>query len=261
VDDPTRILRAVRFEQRFRFQIEERTLQLLKEATGLLSRVSGDRIRHELDLILVEEQRLKMLQRLEALGVLRAIYPGLVWNDALQTAAERILSADPRDYKIEYDFDSQRTKRELMYIVLLLNFAPEETAKIIRVFHIPAKTQKLIRDAQSLWKKKEELIHGSRSELVSNLDGVHPLAVYAVTVIFGNEEFQGRIREYTEKWSTIKCYTDGTTLKKLGIPPGPIYRSILTELREAWMAGKVTNQSEERELLGEILQRIKTTSN
>jgi tRNA nucleotidyltransferase (CCA-adding enzyme) len=261
VDDPTRILRAVRFEQRFRFQIEERTLQLLKEATGLLSRVSGDRIRHELDLILVEEQRLKMLQRLEALGVLRAIYPGLVWNDALQAAAERILSADPRDYKVDYDFDSQGTKRELMYIVLLLNFTPEETGKIIRVFHIPAKMQKLIRDAQSLWKKKEELLHGSRSELVSNLEGVHPLAIYAVTVMFGNEEFQGRIREYTEKWSRIKCYTDGTMLKKLGIPPGPIYRSILTELREAWMAGKVTNQSEERELLGEILQRIKTSSN
>ncbi|HSF82797.1 MAG TPA: CBS domain-containing protein, partial [Anaerolineales bacterium] len=55
VDDPTRILRAVRFEQRFDFSIEERTLQLMDEAVSLLDRVSGDRIRHELDHILIEE--------------------------------------------------------------------------------------------------------------------------------------------------------------------------------------------------------------
>ncbi len=40
VDDPTRILRAVRFEQRFGFSIEERTLALLIEAKDLLDKVS-----------------------------------------------------------------------------------------------------------------------------------------------------------------------------------------------------------------------------
>jgi len=49
VDDPTRMLRAIRFEQRFRFDIEKRTLELFREATPLLGEVSGDRIRHEFD--------------------------------------------------------------------------------------------------------------------------------------------------------------------------------------------------------------------
>ena len=46
VDDPTRILRAIRFEQRFGYKIGDRTLELLTAALPLLDRVSGDRLRH-----------------------------------------------------------------------------------------------------------------------------------------------------------------------------------------------------------------------
>ncbi|HEY5671279.1 MAG TPA: CBS domain-containing protein, partial [Anaerolineales bacterium] len=72
VDDPTRMLRAVRFEQRFGFRIEQRTLELLIEAIPLLERVSGDRIRHELDHILIEERAVEMLARLSELKLLVA---------------------------------------------------------------------------------------------------------------------------------------------------------------------------------------------
>jgi len=44
VDDPTRILRAVRYEQRFHFKIEARTMELLRDAVPMLDRVSGARI-------------------------------------------------------------------------------------------------------------------------------------------------------------------------------------------------------------------------
>ncbi len=54
VDDPTRMLRAARFEQRFKFRIESRTLELIKEACDLMRQVSGDRIRHEFNLIFQE---------------------------------------------------------------------------------------------------------------------------------------------------------------------------------------------------------------
>ena len=81
VDDPTRMLRAVRFEQRFGFRIEDRTLQLLCEALPLMNRVSGDRIRHELDHILDEDNAVQMLARLDDLSLLAAIHPDLVWDE------------------------------------------------------------------------------------------------------------------------------------------------------------------------------------
>src|SRR4030066_1426578 len=81
VDDPTRMLRAVRFEQRFVFRIEKRTEELLIEARSLVGQVSGGRIRHELDHILDEDQRVSMLERLSELDLLSEIHPALVWGE------------------------------------------------------------------------------------------------------------------------------------------------------------------------------------
>ena len=76
VDDPTRILRAVRYEQRFGFTIEARTLELLLDAVELLDRVTPARIRHELERILQEERPEDALARLAELGVSAAAASG-----------------------------------------------------------------------------------------------------------------------------------------------------------------------------------------
>ena len=52
VDDPTRLLRAVRYEQRYGFEIESRTRQLMDEAKPMLEKLSPERVRHELDRML-----------------------------------------------------------------------------------------------------------------------------------------------------------------------------------------------------------------
>ena len=77
VEDPTRILRAVRFEQRLGFAIEERTEELLRSALDLLDRVSGERLRNELLLILRERAPERAWTRLHDLGILRHLSPGL----------------------------------------------------------------------------------------------------------------------------------------------------------------------------------------
>ena len=69
IDDPTRILRAVRFEQRYGFRIEPRTLSLLKEAVSMkmLEKVQPQRLRDELVLIFKEDEPKKCIRRLNGL--------------------------------------------------------------------------------------------------------------------------------------------------------------------------------------------------
>ncbi|MFN2158288.1 MAG: CBS domain-containing protein, partial [Anaerolineae bacterium] len=76
-EDPTRILRAIRLEQRLGFHIEPRTQELIADALGLLARVTGERIRHELFQLFQEQAPEAGLTRMEELGVLRQIHPGL----------------------------------------------------------------------------------------------------------------------------------------------------------------------------------------
>ena len=78
VDDPTRIMRAIRYEQRLGFQIETTTLSLISRDLHLLPSVGVDRLRREIELFLIEPEPELQFGRVERLGVIDAIEPGLV---------------------------------------------------------------------------------------------------------------------------------------------------------------------------------------
>src|SRR5262249_31707917 len=74
-DDPTRILRAARFETRLGFQIEPHTAELIQTALPMLRRITGERVRNELLLLLREKQPERGLLALQSRGGLEAIHP------------------------------------------------------------------------------------------------------------------------------------------------------------------------------------------
>ena len=88
IDDPTRMFRAVRYEQRYGFKITKETLALVPEARELIDKLSAQRIRHELDLILGEPNAASMLARLDKLGLLKPIHHSLGCDKALKTRFE-----------------------------------------------------------------------------------------------------------------------------------------------------------------------------
>ena len=77
LDDPTRIFRAVRYEGRFEFQIEANDQARIHDSIqqGVLDRISGERIRNEINRILAEDAVPRMVRRLLELDVFRAIHP------------------------------------------------------------------------------------------------------------------------------------------------------------------------------------------
>ncbi|WP_075780141.1 CBS domain-containing protein [Marinitoga sp. 1137] len=78
IEDPTRILRAIRFERRFNFKIEERTLELMKEAinNNYIEKVTGMRLREELEKILSEKN---VIDSIIEMGEL-SIFDHLFWH-------------------------------------------------------------------------------------------------------------------------------------------------------------------------------------
>lgn len=83
LDDPTRILRAVRQETRLDFHLSEDGERAAREAieSGALATVSGERLWHELEPLLASGLRgARSLRRLEALGALRGLVEGLGWS-------------------------------------------------------------------------------------------------------------------------------------------------------------------------------------
>jgi len=130
VEDPSRILRAVRFEKRYGFTLGKQTISLVHAAvkSGLLSSIPGRRISHEIRQILSEEDPLPGLERLQELDVLGAIHPDLVFNTALREDFGRVKQTVSW-FDLLYTHEQYRA----WFIYLLALVEPMKPKKIIAV--------------------------------------------------------------------------------------------------------------------------------
>ena len=64
---------------------------------------------------------------------------------------------------------------------------------------------------------------------------------------------QRRLDRYLSVWRTVQAETDGTLLRRRGLPPGPRYREILRLLRNARLDGEITTSEEEARMLDTLL--------
>jgi tRNA nucleotidyltransferase (CCA-adding enzyme) len=260
VDDPTRILRAVRFEQRFGFKIEARTLELLEEATSLLDRVSGDRIRHELNYILKEERAPRMLARLSELKLLKAIHPDLTWDDWLFMRIKELLSKEPGKEWGMWSQDSssksevQEINRDLIYILWLIRLPPGHARNIISRLKLPAALARTIYSARDLWRDLPTLENAKPSAISTRLNGISPWALYAVYLAAEKPDLRGTLQMYVSRWQRITPTITGNNLRARGLAPGPHYRYILKRLRDAWLDGEVSSKEEEDACLERLVK-------
>lgn len=255
VDDPTRMLRAVRFEQRFDFRIEQRTMQLLLDARPLLDRISGDRIRHELNYILEEPRLCRMMERLQSLDLLKTIHKDLRWRDWLCEKTEMASQSEPEQ---AWGILGEGAKglslaTRLVYAIWLIDLSPSGARGAISRLRIPRSLADEVLAAQHLLREEEALKSSPASVTVKRLDQVPPLSIYATYLISDDEEFKRILHRYAFHWKNIQPTIDGHDLRALEIPPGPVYRIILGELRDAWIDERITTPVEERALIEDLL--------
>lgn len=247
VDDPTRMLRAVRYEQRYGFEIEPRTLRLMDEARPLLKKLSSERVRHELDLILDETRAGEMLARLSDLELLKAIDP--VLPDPPSELPEFTLPDEFVPIQAPGLLPFERT---LAWLLWLAPVPPSGITALSRRLRFPAALTKLLRAAATQRNDLPTLQNVKPSDWVARLEAVPELAVYAV-YLSSSGKVKDALRTYFVKWRHIKPNTTGHELKERGLPPGPKYQNILRHLRGAWLDGEIKTGKEEASLLEQLL--------
>ncbi len=257
VDDPTRILRAVRFEQRFNFRIDNRTMQLILEAQDMLGKVSGQRIHHELDLMLAESRPAEMLARLEELGLLRAIHPDLTWHDNL-TEPLRAVLLEPleSEWDLPGEFGRIPTRQALAYLVWLSGLTEESIAGISERLRLHANLTSALLAAGRIWRSLPSLVGAGVSEVVDQLDHAPLVSLYALYRLTASPQTKELLRRYALEWRKVQPHVDGVRLRELGLKPGPIYRHVLETLRKAWLDGEITTEEQEAALLQHLIQAL-----
>ena len=254
IDDPTRMLRAVRYEQRYNFALGERTLQLLLEARPLIERISGDRVRHEIDNILSEENATSMLDRLHELGILTTIHPDLNWDGWLKSQIEN-LEFPSSEWNIESEIKGIPLDRVLIYTLWLMRLSVTRARNVTKRLRVSRIIAENVQGACELWADQALISDAKPSECVFRLDKIPQAAIYAVFCAIDDEVIKIKLHTYITDWQFIVPKTTGHDLQTLGVPPGPHYKEILTQLRQAWLDGEVNSPEGEAALREQLINQ------
>jgi tRNA nucleotidyltransferase (CCA-adding enzyme) len=238
-DDATRILRGVRYEQRFGFEFEVQTAQLLKHDIPMLDTISGDRIRHELELILKEKQPESVIKRLAELGVLPRISPFLKGDGWI---AEKFDKAR--------HLNKPNQLPSLYFCLFVYLFSEKDIEQFLARLNISAKLSRAMRDTLRL-KNILPLLGRSPlkpSEIYYLLREYEPLAIQANAIASEPSMAHRYLQLFLTKLRYVRTSLDGEELKRLGISAGPEMGQILQLLHKAKLDGEVRTKADEKKL-------------
>lgn len=262
VDDPTRILRAVRLEQRLGFAIDTRTAELVYDALGLLTRVTGERLRHELELILDEQAPEAALKRLAELGVLRRLEPGLRYDAWLADKLRRAREVTEQEIVVSDNglepHDTPRVAVERKQLFLALLTYPLSKAQLERFLarlHFSLEVASYLRQVRELHALTHRLDrpYVKPSRIYRLLEHYSPTALMAFSIALDASAARDHVLLYLQRLRWVRTHIDGQFFKSLGIPPGPLYGQILAKVLDARLDGALNTMSEEETLVRRLL--------
>jgi tRNA nucleotidyltransferase (CCA-adding enzyme) len=250
IDDPTRILRAARLESRLGFDLDPRSEELIADALPLLKRVSGDRIRHELELMFREEEPERALCRLDQLGALARIHRGLRCGDWLKEKCRGLRE------RLEVHTWGLAPEDVLFVHLALLAYRLDEVGMVelserLKVKRDDEEDLLLVVD---LRQKLPELADANQTSRIYHLLQPYPARVMAVAwVASDSDRIQERLFRYQTEWRWVEPELTGEDLKSMGLRPGPLFGELLRTLRDARLNGEVSTAEEERALVKQRL--------
>ena len=264
VEDPTRCLRAVRFEQRYHFRIGPATEKLIKNDVSLklLDKLSPSRLFNEFEHICAEETAILCIRRLHELGILQAIHPQLSINPDRKEMLIRTAKVMAW-YRLLY-IDEEMRPWLVYFLVLCSSLTYAVTLEVFRRLDIPPALKNEVlgcrEKARSLRSSLKRLTATPGFRVSALCAILRPLPVEFVLYLMADMEVpetRRALSRYITVWRTEKPGVDGSDLKKLGLAPGPAYGVILQRLLEAKLDGTAASPEEQlalaRELTGQAM--------
>jgi len=254
VEDPTRVFRAIRFEQRFGFKIGKLTLALIRNAVKIncFKDVAGHRLFLELKLILQENDPIRAIERMEELDLLQFISPKLKLDPQLHATLAEIKNVVSwfQLLFLEEPFESWW----VYWHGLTSRLDPKDLYDMAhRLGMQDARSQRMLAQRQGLMGLVRELykFKGTNYELytlLSPYDTEILLYVMARSAPTGRPEgdkVKRLISFYFTRLKGTRVELKGKDLISLGLKPGPKFRLIFEELLKARLNQEINSREEE----------------
>ena len=263
VEDPTRMFRAVRFEQRYGFRMGAQCERFMRNAIDdlhLIHHLSGSRICHELELMMEERNPFLAFRRMDELGLLAEVHPLLRMNDEKRDMADRVRRV--LEWYMRMYLPEEPDLLMLMVIALCRRAPGPEVENLLDRLQFSDRRKRetmLVRSAimaarqgMNQWEKK----NGPISEL-HRLLGRAPLEtlLYLLAQEDGEEQHE-KLTRYIYMGRQMKPDVNGDDLMRMGVEPGPMIGRILNEVLIAKMDDESMGREEQLALAARLAVRF-----
>jgi len=249
VEDPTRIFRALRFEQRFGFSLSKETSSLIRNAVkmDIPQRLSGSRIFSELELVLEEGNAPAIIKRMADFGLLKYFHPKMKYDHAVKELLESITEVFTW---FELLFLNETWEKWRVYFLGMvdglndedflelngqLNFLKKENKKVL--------VERL--QAKGAFQKLQQQKYLNDSTIFELLN---TLSIEAVLYLMAKTPYQPlkkAISNYITRLRFAEALLTGEDFKKMGLPPGKVYKEAFQSLLRARLDGKIKTREDE----------------
>jgi len=260
VEDPTRVFRAIRFEQRFGFTIGKLTSGLIDNAVKMdfFKRLSGKRVFSELRIIFMEENPVNSIIRLNDYNLLNIIHPSIKLDDRmilLLNSVRKVLSWYDLLF-IEEDYH----RWAVFFMVFTSSCDKKISENICTNLEI---TPKFVKNfCENRFKADRTLCWLEQNMPVKNSTIYHNLKEFKTELILymmavtKNREVKRAMSLYFTRLRQTKTIIRGKDLKEMGLEPGPVFSKILDLVLNARLNGIVKTVNDEIKFAKKMLQTI-----
>src|SRR5512143_1606019 len=249
VEDPTRILRAMRFERRFGFTVGRHTLNLIRNAVrlDLLSKIPKPRLFSELELILKENDPVSIIRRLSELGLGTSIHPALTLEKphlALLGEAQEVLAW----FSLLF-LEEKVEKWAVSFLALLDPLSPGDAKKLAKDLGVRSRVREWVRvckdEGESAILQLLSMTSISRKMIHDVLSPLPTEVILYLMARSKHPDIKRYISLYFTQLENVRLQVKGQDLLDLGYRPGPLFKKIFDHLLERKLAGELRNKKEE----------------
>lgn len=247
IEDPTRILRAVRFAGRYRFKLNKETLEALVTALelGVLRKLSRERFTQELLLIFREDNYLAMGRFLQEHSILK----------------EWFTEDYPWAFQLEQEWmgkngSNSKTVIE-RWLLSLRRFDFSQMEKVLERLRLP---RNLYINTHIYFHLREDLKKSSLNLLeIDNI--LRKVPRWLIKVMAAEEVLIKPLNAYLKAIENISMSVNGKVLQEAGIQEGVRIGQILAQIRTAWLLGSITSKKEEEMFMWRLVESEKERGN
>ncbi|MBI3814031.1 MAG: CBS domain-containing protein [Nitrospinae bacterium] len=291
VEDPTRVFRAIRFEQRFNFSIGKQTMALMESAVkkNLFNRLSGSRVYMEIVLMLKEREPVKMIKRMHELSLMKFIHPKIVYSESMRELFLNIGEVISWYHLSFMERGDGEAEGWLLYLMGLLNdLKDDEVLDVIIRLSISERYKNKLMESRgqinAAYQKISTTHYRGYPEFpisnfqfpISNFKGgmdisenaqtlkpsqiydiFSPLSLEALLFMMAKmpqERIKKAISLYLTKLRFVEVEINGDDLVEMGMERGPEIGSMLKAVKDARLDGLIKNRNEEVEFVKKEMQ-------